>query len=102
MAKGEELLGSGDVSIAGVAVLETEATTGGDDVEVGPRESLLPLQDPWYYSSSLFPAVGAPEVSPTGVPKKWILKGEAPNHEIAWVSAASGILDLQFQWKELL
>ena len=47
-------------------------------------------------------AVGALEVSPPGVPKKWILKGEAPSHETAWVSIASGILDLWFQWKELL
>ena len=43
MAEGEEPLGSGDVSTAGVAMPETKATAGGDDVEVGPRESLLPL-----------------------------------------------------------
>ena len=36
------------------------------------------------------------------MPKKWILKGEAPSHEIAWVPGASGIMDLQFQQKELL
>nr|POF22431.1 hypothetical protein CFP56_74740 [Quercus suber] len=46
--------------------------------------------------------VGAPEVSPLGVPRKWILKGEAPSHEIAWVPAAFGIMDLRFQWKENL
>ena len=82
-------MGSGDVSTSGVAVLEREAmargvakaAAGGDNVEVEPGESLLPLQDPWYCSSPLFPIVGAPEVSPPRVPKKWILKGEASNHE---------------------
>ena len=85
MVKGEELLVSSDASIAKVAVRESEASAGGDDVEVGPGESLLPLQDLWYCSSSLFPVVGAPEVSPPRVPKKWILKGEAPSHKTAWV-----------------
>nr|POE69350.1 hypothetical protein CFP56_08605 [Quercus suber] len=110
MAEREELLGFGDVSTTGVAVPESEATTGGvvdaiargDDVEVRLGELLLPLQDPWYCSSSLFPVVGAPQVSPLRVPKKWILKGEAPSHEAAWVLAASSILDLRFQGKELL
>ena len=60
MAEREEPLGSSDASIARVVVRESEATARGDDVEVGPRESLLPLQDPWYCSSFLFPAVGAP------------------------------------------
>ena len=36
------------------------------------------------------------------VPRKWILKGEAPSYETAWILAASGIMDLQFEWKELL
>ena len=106
----EELLDPGDVSTAGVVMPKreamvrgvVEATAGGDNVEVRLGEPLLPLQDPWYCSSSLFPAVGALEVSPPGVPMKWILKGEAPNHETAWVSAASGILNLRFQWKKLL
>nr|POF27001.1 hypothetical protein CFP56_40367 [Quercus suber] len=110
MAEGEEPLGSSDASIAGVAMPRSEATTGGTvevivggaNVEVRLEEPLLPLQDPWYYSTSLFPAVGAPEVNPPGVPKKWILKGKAPNHEIAWVPAAFGIIDLRFQRKELL
>ena len=110
MAEGEEPLGSGDVSIAGVVMPEREATArgvaeaavGGDNVEVRLGEPLLPLQDPWYCSSSLFPTVGALKVSLPEVPKKWILKGEAPNHETAWVSVASGILDLRFQRKELL
>ena len=81
-----------DATVGGVAT----AAAGSDDVEVGLGEPLLPLQDPWYCSSLLFPAVGALEVSPPGVPKRWILKGEAPNLEIVWVPAATGVLDLQF------
>ena len=103
-------MGSSDVSIVGVAMPEREATArgvvkavaGGDDVEIRLGEPLLPLQDPWYCSSSSFLAIGALEISPPGVPKKWILKGEAPSHETTWVSVASGILDLRFQRKELL
>ena len=79
-----------------------ETVVGGDDAEVRLGEPLSPLQDPWYFSPFLFPTVGALEVNPPEVPKKWILKGEAPNHETAWVLAASGILDLWFQRKELL
>ena len=79
MAEGEEPLGPAGVNTARVTVPEKGATTGGvamaaagsDDVEVGPRKPLLPLQDPWYCSSLLFPAIGAPEVSPPGVPKRW-------------------------------
>ena len=88
----------GDATAGGVA----RAAVGGDDMEVGLGEPLLPLQDPWYYLSLLFPTVGAPKVSPPRVPKKWILKGEAPSPETAWVPTAIGILDLRFQWKELL
>nr|POF18129.1 hypothetical protein CFP56_59564 [Quercus suber] len=74
MTEREEPLGFGDVSAAGVAVPESEATiggaaetvAGGDDVEVRPRESLLPLQDPWYCLSSLFLAIGAPELPSMG------------------------------------
>ena len=102
MAEGEEPLGSGDVSTAGVAVPGTETTARGDDVEVRLGEPLRPLQDLWFCSSSLFPTVGAPEVNPLEVPKKWILKGEALNHETTWALAASNILDLWFQWKKLL
>ena len=40
MVEGEELLVSSDASIAEVAVQESEASAGGDDVEVGPEESL--------------------------------------------------------------
>ena len=104
MAKEEEPLGSGGVDTVGVTVPEKDATAGGvtmtaagsDDVEVGPREPLLPLQDLWYCSSLLFPVVGAPEVSLVGVPKRWILKGEAPSLETTWVLATTSILDLQF------
>ena len=79
-----------------------EAVTVGAGTEVRLGEPLLPLQDPWYCLTSLFLAVGVPEVYPLGVPKKWILKGEAPSHETAWVPATYGIMDLQFQRKELL
>ena len=104
MAEGEEPLGSGDVGTVGVAMPGSEATAGGaseavagdDDVEVRLGEPLLPLQDPWYCSTSLFLAVGALEVNPLGVPKKWILKSVAPSHETTWVPTASGILDLRF------
>ena len=110
MAEGEEQLGPSGVNIARVTVPEGDATAGGvaraavggDDMEVGLGEPLLPLQDPWYYLSLLFPTVGAPKVSPPRVPKKWILKGEALSPEIAWVPTATGILDLCFQRKELL
>ena len=93
MAEGEEPLGSGDVGTTGGVA---EAIVGGANVEVRLGEPLLLLQDPWYCSTFVFPAVGAPEVSPLGVPKKWILKGEAPSHEIAWDPTASGIINLQF------
>ena len=77
MAKEEEPLGSGGVDTVGVTVPEKDATAGGvtmtaagsDDVEVGPGEPLVPLQDPWYCSSLLFPAIGASEVSPPRAPK---------------------------------
>ena len=62
----------------------------------------MPLQDPWYYSTSLFPTIGAPKVGSPGVPKKWILKGEAPSYKIEWVPAAPSVTDLRFQQKELL
>lgn len=104
MAKREELLGPSGVGAAGVAMPSGEAMARGEAevVAVGASaesrwgEPLLSLQDPWYYSTSLFPTVGAPEVSPPSVPKKWILKGEAPSYEIAWVPIASGVMDLQF------
>ena len=79
MAEREELLGSSDASTAGGVA---EVVVRGDDVEVRLGEPLLLLQDLWYCSSFLFQAVGAPEVSPPRVPKKWILKGEA-GHETA-------------------
>ena len=104
MAEGKEPLGPIGVNTAGATVPERDATAGGvaraivggDDMEVGTGEPLLPLQDPWYCSALLFPAVGALEVSPPRVLKKWILKGEAPSPETAWVLATTGILDLRF------
>ena len=110
MAEGEEPLGPSGVNTIGVTVPEKNATArgiataaaGSDDVEVGPGEPLLPLQDLWYNSSLLFPVVGALEFSPLGVPKRWILKGEAPNPKTAWVPTTTVILDLRFQRKEFL
>ena len=100
MVEREEQLGSSDVGIAGVAVprgeIVVEAVAMGVDVEVRLGKPLLPQKDPWYCSTSLFPTVGAPKVSPPDVPKKWILKGEAPSHETAWVPATSSIMDLRF------
>nr|POF03762.1 hypothetical protein CFP56_06679 [Quercus suber] len=75
MVEGEEALGPGDASTTGMVVPESEATAR---------------------------AIGALEVNPPEVPKKWILKGKAPSHEAVWVPVASGILDLWFQRKELL
>ena len=89
MAKREELLGYGEPGTTGVVVPWSKATAGGvakavvggADAEVRLGKPLLPLQDPWNCSTSLFPTFGAFEVSPPGVPKKWILKGEAASHE---------------------
>ena len=83
MAKREGLLGFGGAGTAGVVVPGGEAMVGGEakvfavgvGVEARRGEPLLPLH-PWYCSTSLFPTVGALEVSPPGVSKKWILKGE--------------------------
>ena len=77
MAEGEEPLGSSGVDTVGVTVPEKDATVGGvtmtavgsDDVEVGLGEPLVPLQDPWYCASVLFPAAGASKVSPPRAPK---------------------------------
>ena len=104
MVEREEQLGSSDVGIVGVAVPGGEVVVGGvvkavamgADVEVRLGKPLLPQKDPLYCSTSLFPTVGALKVSPPDVPKKWILKGEAPSHETAWVPATSSIMDLRF------
>nr|POE97890.1 hypothetical protein CFP56_33830 [Quercus suber] len=90
-------LGSAGASTVGVAVPRSEAKTGGvaevvaasAGVEVRLEEPLLPLQDPWYCLTSLFPVVRALEVSSLSVPKNWILKREAPSRETAWVLVAS-------------
>ena len=104
MVEREEQLGSSDVGIVGVAVPGGEVVVGGvvkavtmgADMEVRLGKPLLPQKDPLYCSTSLFPTVGAPKVSPPDVQKKWILKGEAPSHETAWVPATSSIMDLRF------
>lgn len=91
MAEREELLGFGGANTTRVAMLEGEVAARGEaevvavgaSAEARRGEPLLPLQDPWYYSTSLFQTNGAPKVGPPGVPKKWILKGEAPSYEIA-------------------
>ena len=93
MVERDESLGSGDVGIVGVAVLGSETTIRGEakavfvgaGAEAKLREPLLLLRDPWYCSTSLYPAIRAIEVSPLGVPRKWILKGKALSHETAWV-----------------
>ena len=104
MVEREELLGSGAagttrvVASGGEAVArgEAEVLVMGAGAKARRGELLLPLQDPWHCSTSLFPVVGASEVSPPGVPKKWILKGEAPSYETTWVLATSGVMDLRF------
>lgn len=70
------------------------------DVEIA-RKSLLPLQDPWYSSSPLFPVVPT-DIDASNAPYQWNIRGEAPNPDAAWVPSASGIMDLHLQQKELL
>jgi len=41
---------------------KAEAIAMGASAEARRGEPLLPLQDPWYCLTSLFPAVGAPAV----------------------------------------
>ena len=102
MAEREEQLGSSDVGTTGVAVPGSEVAAGGEaEAIVMGAGAEARRGEPLYYSTSLFLAVEAPEVSPPGVPKKRILKGEAPSHETTWVPTTSGIMDLRFQWKEL-
>ena len=103
MAEREEQLGSSDVGTAGVGVPGSEVAAGGKAEAIVMGAGVEARRgEPLYYSTSLFLAVGAPEVSPPGVPKKWILKGEAPSHKTTWFPAASSIMDLRFQRKELL
>ena len=70
------------------------------DVEI-TRKSFLPLQDPWYCSSPLFPIVPT-DISASDAPSQWNIRGEAPNPETAWVPSASGVMDLHLKRKELL
>jgi len=104
MAEREELLGSGSAGTVGVAVSggKAKVVAVGVGAKAKRGEPLLLLQNPWYFLTSLFPAIRAPKVSPPSVLKKWILKGEAHSYETTWVPVASGIMDLRFQRKELL
>nr|POE53772.1 hypothetical protein CFP56_76937 [Quercus suber] len=65
------------------------------------NESLSLPQDPWYFSSPLFPVVPS-DLSPPNAPSQWNRRGEAPSLETAWVPVASGVMDLCLQRKELL
>nr|POE78981.1 hypothetical protein CFP56_74794 [Quercus suber] len=56
------------------------------------KKSLLPLQDPWYCFSPLFPIVPI-DIGASDAPFQWIIRGEAPNLEIAWVPSASRVMD---------
>ena len=58
------------------------------------RKSLLPLQDPWYCFSPLFPMVPT-DIGASDAPSQWNIRGEAPNPEIAWVPSASEVMDLR-------
>ena len=44
------------------------------------RKSLLPLQDPWYCSSPLFPVVSN-DIGASDVPSQWNIRGEAPQSQ---------------------
>ena len=79
---------------------EEEETLIAVDVEIA-KNSLLPLQDPWYCSSPLFP-MGPTDISVFDAPSQCNIWGEAPNPETAWVPSASGVMDLRLQWKEVL
>ena len=65
------------------------------DVEI-TKKSLLPLQDPWYCSSPLFPMVPT-DISASDVPSQWNIRGEASNPKIAWMPSAPGVMDLCLQ-----
>lgn len=80
------------------------AKEGGPPIANGVEavnESLLLLQDPRYFSSPLFSVVPT-DLSPLEAPSQWNIRSEAPNLETAWVPAASGVMDLRLQRKELL
>ena len=62
------------------------------DVEIA-RKSLLPLHDPWYCSSPLFPMVPT-DIGASDAPSQWNIRGGAPNPETTWVLTTSGVMDL--------
>nr|POF00013.1 hypothetical protein CFP56_55808 [Quercus suber] len=77
MAEREEQLGSSDAGTVGVAVLGSEAMAGGvaeavASAEVRLGEPLLPLQDPWFCLTSLFPIVGALEKELLPIPIQFL------------------------------
>ena len=82
------------------SMAEEEKTPIVVDVEIA-KKSLLPLQDPWYCSSPLFPMVPT-NISASNAPSQWNIRGESPNSEISWVSSPPGVMDLRLQRKELL
>ena len=79
---------------------EEEETPIAVDAKI-EKKSLLPLQDPWYCSSPLFPMVPT-NINASDAPSQWNIGGEVPNPETAWVSSAPGVMDLHLQRKELL
>ena len=58
---------------------EEEETSIAVDVEIA-KKSLLPLQDPWYCSSPLFPMVPT-DISASDALSHWNIRGEALNPE---------------------
>ena len=83
-----------------VRSMAEEERTPTADVKIA-KKSLLPLQDPWYCSSPLFPMVPT-DISASKAPSQRNIRGEAPNPEIAWVPSPPGVMDLRLQRKELL
>ena len=83
-----------------VRSMAKEERTPTADVKIA-KKSLLPLQDPWYCSSPLFPMVPT-DISASKAPSQRNIRGEAPNPEIAWVPSPPGVMDLRLQRKELL
>ena len=79
---------------------EEEEASIAVNVEIASK-SILPLQDPWYCSSPLFPMVPT-NIGASDAPSQWNIRGEAPNPETMWVPTAYGAMDLHLQWKELL
>ena len=75
------------------SMAEEEETPIAVDVEI-VKKSLLPLQDPWYCSSPLFPMVPT-DISASDALSHWNIRGEAPNPETTWVPSALRVMDLR-------